>query len=239
MLSKATHNVEDWAAFFSRCMQDHIEFELFPKELNQQKCRVPLAGQAVFEAWTRSKNQGMLTRALVYLELLLQSGIVTDVHVLYYVCSSIEATLSTPEKYASRFGYKRTLEGALLERLCFQMLHHDPTTAGPDGRVVALRIAKPLAVLLHKFCNALAGAETLTGPSQDIGIALGQYVAAYINELSRAGLLASKEGGPSKCEQVPTGVVSCRGRVLTTSRPPGPAWPLSIALHCLDIYYQR
>ena len=207
MLSKDTDGVENWAAFFSRCMQDHIEFELFPKELSQQKCRVPLAGRAVFEAWTRLNNQRLLARALVYLELLLQSGIVTDAHVLQYICSSIETTLSTPEKYASRFGCKQTLEGALLERLCFQMLHHKPTTARPDGRVIDLRTAKPLALLLYKFCNALEGAETLNGLAEDIGSALGQYVAAYINQLSRIGLLTSKEVEPSKCEQVLTGIV--------------------------------
>ena len=205
MLSKSAHGIDNWATFFSRCMQDHIEFELFPKELNQQKCRVPLAGEAIFEAWTRSKSQGMLARALVYLELLLQSGIITDAPVLNYVSASIETTLSTPDKYASRFGYSRTLEGLLLERLCFQMLHHNPTTAGHDGRVVDLRTAKPLAILLHKFCNALEGVENLAGPPQDVGVALGEYVAAYIDELSRAGLLASKAGKPSECEQVTTG----------------------------------
>lgn len=193
--------IQDWETFFSRCVRDHVDFPVFPKELRGQYERAPLKGNIVYECWAQQhkRDTRVRERLLCYFELLLQSGVVTDVHVVLSLSSSLGPTIATPQSYALRSGgWKQTLEAALLDRMAFQMANRKPRPLGRADRIPSLRLSKPLCLLLSRFCTACGEADTLVGPPLEIGNALGQYIIAYITQLSKVGLLTCSDGGPSQ-----------------------------------------
>ena len=201
MSSKEEKQVQEWDTFFTRCMRDHVDFNAFPKEVDKLYNRTPLPDQSIFEAWARQRNGGthVRDRLLCYFELMVQSGILTDTGVLRCISLSLKATIVSQEKAAPRTRPpKQTIEATVIERLTFQMIQRVDTNTTTATRIATLRVAKPLIVLLSRFTAILEGVATLTGPALDIGNALGQYVGAYINELSRFGLLTCSSGGPPK-----------------------------------------
>ena len=199
MHAKDVEKIENWKAFFSRCMRDHVEFVDFPQELSLQSVRSPLGGRFIYQAWVqqRHSNTRIQDRLLCYFELLLRSGVLTDAEVLGCILRDFEKTGELGEK-----GIKdqsgQTIEAAVLDRLSFQMMQRRTIVATASERVATLRVAKPLITLLSTFTQTLEHLVPLEGPFLEIGNALGQYVGAYINDLSKIGLLTSKDGGPPK-----------------------------------------
>ncbi|MCJ1414605.1 mediator complex subunit [Xylographa parallela] len=199
MHAKDVEKIENWKAFFSRCMRDHVEFVDFPQELSLQSVRSPLGGRFIYQAWVqqRHSNTRIQDRLLCYFELLLRSGVLTDAEVLGCILRDFEKTGELGEK-----GIKdqsgQTTEAAVLDRLSFQMMQRRTIVATASERVATLRVAKPLITLLSTFTQTLEHLVPLEGPFLEIGNALGQYVGAYINDLSKIGLLTSKDGGPPK-----------------------------------------
>lgn len=182
-------------------MRDHVDFSRFPRELSRQNTQVTLNGFSVYECWARQHKGGLRVRdrLLCYFELLLQSGVVTDADVIRCLCSSLEKTIAAQQSYELPSGrWKQTLEAAVLERMSFQMINRKIRSNGPADRIPSLGISEPLILLLSRFCKACDSFGTLVGPLLEIGNALGEYVAAYITDLSKVGLLTSKEGGPPK-----------------------------------------
>ena len=201
MASKNVQRISAWEAFFSRCMRDHVDFSEFPKELSRQNSQVALNGFSVYGCWARQHKGGLRVRErlLCYFELLLQSGVITDADVMQCLCLSLETTIAAQQSYAlPSGGWKQTLEAAVLERMSFQMINRKVRSNGPADRIPSLGISEPLVLLLSRFCKACDSFNTLVGPPLEIGNALGEYVAAYITDLSKVGLLTSKQGRPPK-----------------------------------------
>ncbi|MCJ1244419.1 mediator complex subunit [Trapelia coarctata] len=211
MASKNVQKIQDWEAFFSRCMRDHVDFPIFQKELSRRNGQVPLNGRLIYECWAREHKGGLRVRdrLLCYFELLLQSGVVTNADVIQSLCLSLETTIASQESYQlPSGGWRQTLGAAVLERMAFQMTNRKVRPSGPADRIASLSISKPLVLLLSRFCKACGSSNTLIGPPLEIGNALGQYVAAYITELSKVGLLTSRDGAP------PKDLKTCFGRAL-------------------------
>lgn len=199
--SKNVQNIHDWEAFFSRCMRDHVDFPIFQKELSRRNGQIPLQGHLIYECWARQHKGGLRVRdrLLCYFELLLQSGVLNDADVIQSLCLSLETTIAAQQSYQlPSGGWKQTLEAAVLERMCFQMTNRKVRANGPADRIATLSIAKPLVLLLFRFCKVCDSFVTLIGSPLEIGNALGQYIAAYITDLSKVGLLTSRDGGPPK-----------------------------------------
>jgi hypothetical protein len=206
MSPKDTRKIECWEAFFSKCMQDHVDFNVFPKELSKQTAQVPLGGQDIFEAWARQRKGGIRVsdRLLCYLELLLIGGVVTETDILQSLCASLEVSLVAQGWYPTPTGtWKQTIEAAVLQRMAFQLANRKRSAiGGSDERISNIRVAKPLVVLLSTFTKALEGTESLIGPPLDIGTTLGQYIIAYLNNLLKGDILTSNNGGPPKGSEV-------------------------------------
>ena len=199
--SKNSQTIEDWEAFFSRCMRHHADFSIFKKELSRQIARVPLNGRLIYKCWARHHKGGLRVsdRLLCYLEVLLQSGVVTDADLVQNLCLSLETTIAAQRSFQlPSGGWKQTLEAAVLERMSFQMTNRKVRPDGAADRIASISISKPLVLLLSRFCKACDNSDSLIGPPLEIGNALGQYIAAYITDLSKVGLLTSRDGGPPK-----------------------------------------
>ncbi|MCJ1392222.1 mediator complex subunit [Xylographa bjoerkii] len=180
-------------------MRDHVDFDKFPHELSQQSVRSPLSGEFIYQAWAqqRHSNTRIQDRLLCYLELLLQSGVLNDAQVLGCILRGFKKTGALGEN--GLHGQPRqTTEAAVLDRLSFQMIQRRTIVATPSERIDTLRVAKPLITLVSTFTQTLEHLTPLEGPFLEIGNALGQYIGAYINDLSKVGLLTSKDGGPPK-----------------------------------------
>ena len=197
MLAKDVEKIENWKAFFSRCMRDHIEFSKFLQELSQQSGRSPLGGRLIYQAWAQQRHSSsrIQDRSFCYFELLLQSGVLTDAEVLGCILQGFKKTGELGE---DRFNgqSRQTSEAAVLDRLSFQMIQRRAIVTTASERVDTLRVAKPLITLVSTFTQTLEHLIPLEGPALEFGNALGQYIGAYINDLSKVGLLTSKDGGP-------------------------------------------
>lgn len=194
--------IEDWNAFFSRCMREHVRFDSFPEELCKQKLRAPVVGQLIFEAWARQRHGSVRIRErlLCYFELLVQDGCLTDAEVLQCLRQCfVDTSRTNSSKYLSRSGqWKQTTEAAVLDRLSFQTMQRRTAIIKFSGRTAIIRAAKPLVGLLSDFVKAYEDISLLSGPELEIGNALGQYVGVYVNELSKFGLLTCRNGKAPK-----------------------------------------
>ncbi|MCJ1383049.1 mediator complex subunit [Xylographa soralifera] len=199
MLAKDVEKIENWKAFFSRCMRDHIEFGEFPQELSQQSIRSPLGGRFIYQAWVQQRRSSarIQDRLLCYFELLSQSGVLTDAEVLGCILRDFKKTGELGENGLDDQS-RQTTEAAVLDRLSFQVIQRRTVVTTASERVNTLRVAKPLITLMSTFTQTLEHLVPLDGPFLEIGNALGQYIGAYINDLSKVGLLTSKDGGPPK-----------------------------------------
>ncbi|MCJ1475228.1 mediator complex subunit [Lambiella insularis] len=200
MSVKEAKDSNKWDLFFSRCMRDHVAFDKFPEELRKQKYQSPLPSRCIFEAWAGQKNGDMRIqeRLLCYLELLVHTGNLADAEVLQCLRQCFQSnTKASPTKYLARSRqWKQSTEAAVLDRLSFQTMQRRMTSPGPSDRVAVIQIAKPLIGFLSDFTRAFENVSPLSGAEIELGNALGQYVGAYINELSKFGLLTCRNGGP-------------------------------------------
>ncbi|MCJ1283854.1 mediator complex subunit [Xylographa opegraphella] len=199
MLAKDVEKIENWRVFFSRCMLDHLEFGKFPHELRAQSVRSPLSGRFIYQAWIQQRHGSarLQDRLLCYFELLLQGGVLTDAEVLGSIARDFNKIGAFGENGLNDHAGRST-EAAVLDRLSFQMIQRRAIVTAASERIDTLHVAKPLISLLSTFTQTLEHLIPLEGPFLEIGNALGQYVGAYINELSKVGLLTSKDGGPPK-----------------------------------------
>ena len=180
-------------------MREHVDFDQFPQELERQSAQSPLDGQSIYQAWVQQRTNGVRVRErlLCYFELLLQSGVVTDAEVLTCILREFKSGVDF-ESHGPNYQMTQSTVAAVLDRLSFQMIQRRNIVATDSERISVFRIAKPLIVLVSTFTKALEHLTPLAGPYLEIGNALGQYVGAYINDLSKVGLLTSRDGRPSK-----------------------------------------
>ncbi|MCJ1401714.1 mediator complex subunit [Xylographa trunciseda] len=199
MPAQDVEKIADWDTFFSKCMLDHVEFEKFPHELSQQSVRSPLGGRFIYQAWAQQRHSSarIRDRLLCYFELLLQSGVLNDAEVLGCILRDFKKIVHLGEN-GPNYRSRQTTEAAVLDRLSFQIIQRRTIVATASERIDTLRTAKPLITLVSTFTQTLEHLAPIEGPFLEIGNALGQYIGAYINDLSKVGLLTSRDGGPPK-----------------------------------------
>jgi hypothetical protein len=214
MASKKAQATKKWEDFVSDCLKNSVDFGPFRDAVLRLYSEDPLGGQAIFTAWAKQHKHvdaTIRTRLLCYFEQLIQSRKVNDAEVLTSVAEMLKTSLVNQDMYVATWtytthtgvqriekGWKETVEAAALTRLTFQMINHRDLAVDLGDRRPDLQICRPLIACLSIFNDSLAGVNPLIGPGLEIGNALGNYLVAFIHDLSVVGLLTCENGGPPK-----------------------------------------
>ena len=205
MDSKREKGVKEWHDFFTVCVNRTLDFKLFKDAVQKQASRTPLDPIGVLQAWAATHDHGFIVqpRLMKYFEQMLHLNLFSDADALRYIYSTFKETIDDQDKYLvkpadSKKEWKQTIEGAILERITYQMVNFRSATVATGDRTPDIRICKPLMSLLAAFTDASKDTGELVGPAWEIANELGNFVIAYINDLSLVGLLLCEEGGPPK-----------------------------------------
>ena len=205
MASKHAREGTAWEEFFGKCLAEHTDyFDEFPKAFEEQQARMPLSGSPVFEALIKH-GQGMFwvrDRLLIYFEILFQKRVFSDVDVLESLIVMFKNTMAEldyygPIKTGSAAGqWRQSVEAAVLRKLAYYMAFRRDEIVKSGHSTADYYIFPPLCSFVSKFVTMVENTGPLVGPVLDIGLNLGQYVGAYINDLAKVGILTSDNGGP-------------------------------------------
>ena len=205
MGSKRERTVEDWHSFFARCVNSTLDFKDFKDGVREQASKSPLDSIGLLQAWAAIHDNGFIIqpRLMKYFEQMLHLHLFSDADALKYIHSTFKETIENQDRYLvksvdSKIEWKQTIEAAILERITYQMVNFRSATVAAEDRVPDVRICKPLISLLAAFADFLKDAGDLVGPAWEIANELGNFIIAYINDLSLVGLLLCEDGGPPK-----------------------------------------
>ena len=198
--SRRDKRILAWKNFFRDCLVKSLDFKHFETTVRKQNLKANLDGVGVITAWAHAHDgaTNVRPRQMVYFEQMLQSRIFSDADALFFVLNSFKNTIANQDEYLIKVGaakgeWKQTLEGAILERLAYQMVNFRSATVAEGDRLPDMRAFKPLMALLFSFVELLEASVPLHGPAMEIANELGKFVAAYINDLSLLGLLSGNE----------------------------------------------
>ena len=194
MPSKQAKGVEIWDEVFSRCLQERVDFPEFVKLIVKASSKAPVSGQVCLSSLMKHDHVSVVDpRLLIYVELLLQKGIVDIPDVLSLVLQMFGVSVARHVVAMSppRSG-RKSYEVPMLNLVTHELSENRKNSSDSNAKTKAIAISRPFGQWLAFFSRNFNSVDGLSGSALEVANALGQFAVSFINHLSLVGLLDGK-----------------------------------------------
>lgn len=183
-----------WDELFSGCLQERIDFPKFVKLITKTSSKAPVPGYVCLESLMRHDHVSVVDpRLLMYVELLLQNGIVDVPDVLSLVLRlfGISVTQQAVAMETPRSA-KKSNTIPLLGLITHELSENRKGSTESNAKTRAMAILKPFGQWLAFFSRNFNNVDGLSGSISQVVDSFAQFAVAFINHLSQVGLLDGK-----------------------------------------------